>query len=287
MKVYLIWSGELSRAIAQAFKDWVPNVISNVELFFSKSDISAGTNWFQEISKQLESTNFGVIFLTKDSINAPWIFFETGALAKHISQASICTTLIDIQTTDIVGPLTQFQAITLNKEGMLALAKSINNSIDIQRLPDRMLSDLFEMKWQSFEEKINAIKISIKTVTTSQASLPKQTEKEVVDEILRLTRSMNQAMNQVLSYKKEELPKSDEHVKAQFLKAISTLKIKNRKMPCNLSLINDEILREDENFDVNKTSFGSFVKLAIYFEGKGVITLEKQNDHYYVKSINL
>lgn len=283
MKVYVIWSGDLSRVIAEAFKEWVPNVISNIDFFLSKSDINAGANWFQEISKQLESTNFGVIFLTKENINAPWIFFETGALAKHTSQANICPILIDIQATDIVGPLTQFQAITLNKEGIFTLTRSIYNSMEMQRLPDQMIYDLFEMKWKDFEEKINTIKSSVKTSVFSTTSSTKRPEREVLEEILKLTRSMNQT----LSYKKEELPKSDEQVKVQFLKAVSSLKIRNRKIPCNLSLINDEILREDENFDITKTSFGSFIKLAQYFDAKGIITLEKQNDHYYVKSINI
>ena len=39
MKVFISWSGELSKNIAEVIKKWLPCIIQSVEVFFSPDDI--------------------------------------------------------------------------------------------------------------------------------------------------------------------------------------------------------------------------------------------------------
>ena len=39
MKVFVSWSGELSKEIAEVLKKWIPCIIQSVEVFYSPEDI--------------------------------------------------------------------------------------------------------------------------------------------------------------------------------------------------------------------------------------------------------
>jgi hypothetical protein len=84
MKVFISWSGERSQALAQALRDWLPLVLHYVEPWLSQSDIEPGERWASEVSKELEVSNFGIICVTKENTESPWILFEAGALAKSL-----------------------------------------------------------------------------------------------------------------------------------------------------------------------------------------------------------
>ena len=54
----------------------------------SDEDIDKGAVWFGEIYKALDASKFGVIALTAEKQDAPWVLFEAGALTKvSISRA--------------------------------------------------------------------------------------------------------------------------------------------------------------------------------------------------------
>lgn len=51
MKIFVSWSGELSRQIAEVLKKWIPCIIQSVEVFFSPEDIKkviTGIKLFQQ-----------------------------------------------------------------------------------------------------------------------------------------------------------------------------------------------------------------------------------------------
>ncbi len=89
MKVFLSWSGESSRQYASLLNSWLPQVIQAVEPYFSPDDVDKGSRWFNEISKELEETSVGIICLTNTNLNAPWLMFEAGALAKGVEKSSL------------------------------------------------------------------------------------------------------------------------------------------------------------------------------------------------------
>jgi hypothetical protein len=75
-KVFISWSGELSQKLAEAVREWLPSVLQFVKPYFTPSDIEKGTRWSTDIANELESSNAGIICLTKDNINNPWILLS-------------------------------------------------------------------------------------------------------------------------------------------------------------------------------------------------------------------
>ena len=60
-KLFLSWSGERSRSVADALKSWLPDLFHDIEVWMSRHDISAGTVWGLEPSSQLEASHFGIL----------------------------------------------------------------------------------------------------------------------------------------------------------------------------------------------------------------------------------
>jgi hypothetical protein len=56
MKVFISWSGPLSRQVAESLKLWVQCVIQAAEPFLSSEDIDKGAVWFGEIGQQLAAS---------------------------------------------------------------------------------------------------------------------------------------------------------------------------------------------------------------------------------------
>jgi TIR domain len=110
MKVFLSWSGTRSKFIAEALRWWLPRVIQSVRPWMSDEDISAGSRWLSNVSSELSEAKLGIICVTPENKNNPWLLFEAGALSKVIDQAHVCPFLIDLTPGQLAGPLSQFQA---------------------------------------------------------------------------------------------------------------------------------------------------------------------------------
>src|SRR5260370_37433546 len=109
MQVFLSWSGSASHKVAQALNDFLGDVIQEIKPFLSSEGISKGQQWSSELGKRLAATNYGIICLTRDNLNAPWILFEAGALAKNIADSRVTALLVGIKYDEVVGPFGQFQ----------------------------------------------------------------------------------------------------------------------------------------------------------------------------------
>lgn len=187
MKVFISWSGEVSHQVALALKEWIPCVVPMIEPFVSSEDIRKGNRWAIEIGKELNDSNFGIICLTSDNLDAPWVLFEAGALSKQLTESRVCTLLLgDLQPGDITGPLTIFQHTTFEKDDFRKLIRSMNEVLADQRQSENIVGKVFEKWWGEIEQQVKQI-ISRKPAQT----LPtKRTEKEMLSEILELTRTI-------------------------------------------------------------------------------------------------
>ncbi len=183
-KVFISWSGELSKKLAEEVRLWLPGVLQFVKPYFTPNDIEKGTRWSTDIANELESSNVGIICLTKDNINKPWILFEAGALSKNFGKANVCTILFNLDSADLTGPLTSFQATKFDKTDFKKLLQTINNTGGELKLESAVLNDVFEMWWPKLEEKLNSI-IENHSDTSMENNRP---ERDILEEILELTR---------------------------------------------------------------------------------------------------
>lgn len=154
MKVFISWSGERSRKIAEAIRDWLPLVIQAVKPYYSPDDTAKGTRWSNEIAKELEAATLGILCLTPENLNAPWLIFEAGALSKYLDTSRVCPILFGVEPTDIKGPLVQFQTSRFDREEMHRVVKMLNNELGSSALIPEVFESAFKMWWPRLEERI-------------------------------------------------------------------------------------------------------------------------------------
>lgn len=183
MKVFLSWSGARSRSVAEALRDWIPSVIQAVELWMSAEDIDKGLRWTSAIAFELDQTRFGIICLTPENLEAPWILFEAGALSKALDKSFVCPFLFDLEPTDIKGPLIQFQATKAEKNDVKKLVLTLNRALGEAALSPEKLERAFEHWWPELLKSLE----NLPAVHTEPK--PQRTERELLEEILEIIRS--------------------------------------------------------------------------------------------------
>ncbi len=124
-----------------------------VKPWLSDADVSAGDRWATVVAKELETSNFGIICVTPENINSPWVLFEAGALAKAMQGSKVIPLLFNLEFSDISGPLAQFQAKKFDREGLAEVVGSINKSCETA-VPDDRKNQLFSALWPELEKQI-------------------------------------------------------------------------------------------------------------------------------------
>ncbi len=163
IQIFLSWSMELSKDVAELFADWIPNVIQVVDPYYSPVDNDKGKRWNDEIAAKLESSLMGIIFVTQENYNSMWMNFEAGALSNTFENASVCPVLIDSTYTksNLVkysSPLTTFMCTEFNKKDMEKLVKSIFNVIPEQTRPKwDVVSKAFETYYDELESEVHRL----------------------------------------------------------------------------------------------------------------------------------
>lgn len=198
MKIFLSWSGPRSRAVAETLNDWLPRIIQAIKPFYSP-EIEKGAQWSNEVDAALEGTRFGIICLTPDNIQSPWIHYESGALSKT-KDALIWTFLHNLMPADVPPPLGKFQHTVAEKEDVLRLLKTINIRLaDVggEPLQDRLLEDNFELFWPRLEERLRAaewLSTPAPARTPEGMSERPRDDRAILDEILELVRSQERRL---------------------------------------------------------------------------------------------
>jgi hypothetical protein len=200
MKVFMSWSGQRSKAAAELLNDWVKCVIQASRPWISTRGIGRGSVWFTEINNELKDTAVGIICLTHENKNSPWILFEAGALAKGLTTNLVCTFLVDLKPSDIQDPLAQFNHTLPEKDGLWSLALTLNSSME-HPLDGPTLYTVFETFWPEFKRKFTLI---LETYPQEAVIVPRQ-EKDMLAEILETMRGFGQRMR-VLEANVEQVP---------------------------------------------------------------------------------
>ncbi len=185
MQVFLSWSGEKSRKLAEAIRDWLPAVLQSCEPYFTPSDIEKGTRWSQDIAKELESCQVGILCITRENIHSDWILFEAGALSKSMDKSHVCPILFGIKNSDLSGPLQQFQTTEFEKPDFRKLLNIINNKLGDRKLISKLLDSVLDKWWPDLETKVAEI---MESDSDKKDVNPIRQDREILEEILQLLR---------------------------------------------------------------------------------------------------
>lgn len=216
MKVFISWSKPKSHEVALILRDWLPSVIQSLEPFVSSEEIDKGTRWGTEIAEELEKCSLGILCVTEENLQEPWLMFEAGALSKKIRNSFVCPFLLGVQRSDVKGPLVQFQSTVFEKEDVGKLLSTINSACGESGISTSILDKAFEVWWPSLKEQLKKVEMKKdSSITSSSSKLPKK--EDMMEELLELSRR-NQRL---LSHPEELLP-------AGYLELIIRSAINNR-----------------------------------------------------------
>jgi len=249
MRVFLSWSGERSKLVAELLNTWLKCTIQSLQPWISTRGIGRGELWFPAINRELAQTSVGIVCLTRDNINAPWILFEAGALAKGLDSNRVITFLIDLDPSDVNDPLAQFNHTLPVKDSLYELLNTVN-TLSSNPLEIKIIERVFEKYWDEFEKEFK----SIIDKTPVGAKPKKISGDEMLNQILDTVKGLDR---RVRSVENKNLD-SESDLRNRLIKAEQTflaLREENSKLRMkNQSLINATQLinfntRNSENDD--------------------------------------
>ena len=179
MKIFISWSGDRSKGVASALKQWLPDVFQGLDVWMSDQNIQAGTNWGIELGQALRGCSLGIICLTPESLQSRWLTFEAGALSTAITGSRVIPYRFQLRSSDISPPLSQFQDVSADEDGTYRLVRSINDALN-GHLKDEALLKGFQKWWPDLKAQLDAIQVMERSEIRS--------DRELLEEILDLAR---------------------------------------------------------------------------------------------------
>jgi hypothetical protein len=181
MNLFISWSGDRSLAVAQALKDWLPMYNNSLATFLSKADVEKGSRWAMEVVEQLANTQFGIICLTTENLNAPWILFESGSLSRAFNQdGRVFTFLLNVKHEDVKGPLAQFQHTLYEKEDFFKMLSEMSKIMTAEQRNEDQKRRTFDALWPQLDDKLN-VACKLADTDSSQATTPPSIEDLIAD----------------------------------------------------------------------------------------------------------
>lgn len=195
MRVFISWSGDISHGVGIALRDWLPSVVQAVVPYVSSEDIEKGSRWSTELSRELETSSFGIICVTPENLNAPWLHFEAGALSRLFDVARVSPFLFGVRRSDITGPFVQFQSTLFEKAEVEKLIRAINAACDDRALDEVRMGQVFEVWWPRLEEPLSRLMKSLLEMRDSGGAGSPRPPAALLEEILDLVRGQERRLS--------------------------------------------------------------------------------------------
>lgn len=188
MKVFISWSGNISWKVAVIFRDWLPSVIQSLEPYVSSEDIDKGARWSTDIAKELEDSTFGILCVTKENLEAPWLSFEAGALSKTMEKSFVTPFLFDIKRSEVQGPILQFQSTIFNKNDIKKMVQTLNKACGDSGISEQRLNKSFDVWYPTLEKELTELKNESSNINEEVMAEDNNYSSEILEEILELSR---------------------------------------------------------------------------------------------------
>ena len=189
MSVFICWSGgrshEVAHAVRALLQSALPRLVGGEEkIQVSISDeIEKGVAWFESIIERLRSARAGVVCMTFENVDNPWLHFEAGALAQRVAGARpgdpagarpqdprLFTLLHGLTGAALKGPLGAYQATSTTKPDLASMIRSIAQVLAGRELA-ATLECIAEDEWKTFQEALEKVAVPVRTLVPNFESL--------------------------------------------------------------------------------------------------------------------
>lgn len=193
LQIFISWSGDLAREVTKVLRSWLPKMFDHIDPWASEVDIDAGLRGLDVIQDRLNVSSFGIIVVTTENMSKPWLNFEAGALSRRLDADLNRVVPLLVNFDDVYqlqGPISQFQAVKLDKEGMNRLTRSIAAVI---KLDWKTIESRFEWAWPDLEAEVE----KAKDAAGKQPAPPNVSEKDLLASVLRYVQSLDRKVSSI------------------------------------------------------------------------------------------
>ena len=155
----------------------------------SSEDIDKGARWSSDIAGELQDSRFGILCVTPENREAPWLMFEAGALSKSIETGHVSPFLVGVKRAEVTGPILQFQSTLFEHDDVLKLMRTINGACGESGIDDLRLEQAFEVWWPGLEGSLKAIAATLNPRPAAPQVVPSRSAADILEELLDLSRS--------------------------------------------------------------------------------------------------
>jgi len=161
-KIFISWSGNLGKEIAEVFGNWLKEILPIDELFCS-TDLRASSNWYEELKKGLKSSNLGIFCLTDHALSSTWMFYEVGFLngkkkkKNHDFNHLIYPILFDLKQSNVDRTIFNYiQNSNFKKKQIKNLIIDIAE-YHFPSVETETIITSFESKWKMLNKEVKQI----------------------------------------------------------------------------------------------------------------------------------
>jgi hypothetical protein len=156
VNLFLSWSGDSSRQIAEILKEWLFTVSSELDIFFTPDGIEAGRRWSSELAQKLQDCEIGIFVYTRQNLDSLWMAFEAGALSKSIETGRVIPLIFGEPELKLKQPLAQFQAKRFSQKGILETLEAVNNCLSNKKTKEEIKAFL-DFTWSTLDTKVTQV----------------------------------------------------------------------------------------------------------------------------------
>ncbi|MDR3403267.1 MAG: toll/interleukin-1 receptor domain-containing protein [Chthoniobacter sp.] len=150
-QVFLCWSGELSKALAETFCTWLNEVLPQFRPFFSEEHIPKGAKWRHAIEAALGESRMVVAFVTRANIGVSnWMLYEMAAVGSRNDSNCVAVVLAGLTKSDFSNrpedPFTERQCASYDEEAeVFQMLNSIAECCKLsENLDERYIATIFK-----------------------------------------------------------------------------------------------------------------------------------------------
>ncbi|AXF14805.1 toll/interleukin-1 receptor domain-containing protein [Paraburkholderia caledonica] len=155
MKVFISWSKEPSKAIAEELRHMLSAFVPGCEPWMSDHDLQPGQQWNAQLTAELVDSKIALICVTTINRTEPWLNFEAGAISNSLGGAFVHPVLFDVDASDIPSTLSQFQVTKFEEKRFFLLIRSLNRLLP-QPEGEHDLRQRFDRLWPALQSAIGA-----------------------------------------------------------------------------------------------------------------------------------
>ena len=164
MRIFIGWSGEIGRNVALILGRWLKALFPDIEISTPLDDIMPSWVFVLQDADELKTADYGLICVTKDSVQSSNLYFRAGALSANVDYFT--SFLFDVVLSELDASLRAFQSVTDSKDDLwnfvLELASILNKNRTENSINPDNLKKMFDLIYPALREELDELHTSQK-----------------------------------------------------------------------------------------------------------------------------